>query len=113
MKHHIQTILISAAALLLSSCVVEVPSTSQGNAPAYGQPLTAVTATEPVPQKVIDDCLAVLRNQVGQQTGMKVISAKRGESSFIIDVKVDSAEKPWRCFHDGTKCTGTEYQGEG
>lgn len=70
-------------------------------------------ATGSVPQKVIDDCLAALRKQVGQQTGMKVISAKRGENSFIIDVKVDSAEKPWRCFHDGTKCTGTEYQGEG
>ena len=66
-----------------------------------------------MPQKVIDDCLTALRKQLGQQTGMKVISAKRGETSFIIDVKVDSAEKPWRCFHDGTKCTGTEYQGEG
>lgn len=66
-----------------------------------------------VPQKVIDDCLEALRKQVGQQTGMKVISARRGEASFIIDVHVDTAEKPWRCFHDGTKCTGTEYQGEG
>lgn len=70
-------------------------------------------ATGPVPQKVIDDCLKALRKLVGNETGMKVIEAKRGENSFIIDVKVDSAAKPWRCFHDGTKCTGTEYQGEG
>ena len=72
-----------------------------------------VPATGPVPQKVIDDCLSALRKQVGNETGMKVIKAERGETSFIIDVKVESAEKPWRCFHDGTKCTGTEYQGEG
>ena len=72
-----------------------------------------VPATGPVPQKVIDDCLKALRENVGHETGMKVIEAKRGENSFIIDVRVDSAEKPWRCFHDGTKCTGTEYQGEG
>lgn len=70
-------------------------------------------ATGPVPQKVIDDCLTALRKQLGNETGMKVIEAKRGENSFIIDVRVDSAEKPWRCYHDGTKCTGTEYQGEG
>ena len=62
---------------------------------------------------MIDDCLAALHKQVGNEAGMKVLSAKRGENSFIIDVKVESAEKPWRCFHDGTKCTGTEYQGEG
>lgn len=72
-----------------------------------------VPARGPVPQKVIDDCLAAMRKQLGQQTGMKVIKAQRGETSFIIDVQVDSAEKPWRCYHDGTKCTGTEYQGEG
>jgi hypothetical protein len=70
-------------------------------------------ATGAVPQKVIDDCLKALRENVGHETGMKVIEAKRGENSYIIDVRVDSAEKPWRCYHDGTKCTGTEYQGEG
>jgi hypothetical protein len=69
-------------------------------------------ATGPVPQKVIDDCLAALRKQVGDKK-MKVIQSKQGETSFIIDVEVSGAEKPWRCFHDGTKCTGTEYQGEG
>jgi hypothetical protein len=58
-------------------------------------------STGPVPQKVIDDCLAALRKQVGNETGMKVIEAKHGENSYIIDVKVESAEKPWRCFHDG------------
>ena len=70
-------------------------------------------ATGAVPKKVIDDCLAALRKKVGNETGMKVIKAERGENSFIIDVKVESAEKPRRCYHDGTKCTGTEYQGEG
>lgn len=70
-------------------------------------------STAPVPQKVIEDCLTALRKNVGNEVGMKVIKAERGENSFIVDVKVDSAEKPWRCFHDGTKCTGTEYQGEG
>ena len=69
-------------------------------------------ATGPVPEKVINDCLASLRQQVGDKN-MKVISAKRGETQFIVEVKVDGAAKPWRCFHDGGKCTGTEYQGEG
>lgn len=69
-------------------------------------------ATGPVPQRVIDDCLAALRKQVPDR-GMKVLSSKRGEASFIVDVKVDGVPKPWRCFHDGTKCTGTQYQGEG
>ncbi|MFC7336478.1 hypothetical protein ACFQY0_04750 [Haloferula chungangensis] len=72
-----------------------------------------VPATGPVPQKVIDDCLTALRKQLGNETGMKVIKSERGENSFIIDVKAESAEKPWRCYHDGTKVTGTEYQGEG
>lgn len=72
-----------------------------------------VPATGPVPQKVIDDCLAALRKQVGNEAGLKVLKAERGENSFIIDVRVEGAEKPWRCFHDGGKCTGTEYQGEG
>ena len=69
-------------------------------------------ATGPVPQKVIDDCLAALRKQVGDKK-MKVLHSKRGETSFVIDVQVTGAQKPWRCFHDGSRCTGTEYQGEG
>ena len=68
--------------------------------------------TGAVPKKVIDDCLATLRKQVPDRD-MKVISAKRGETSFVVDVEVTGVPKPWRCFHDGTKCTGTEYQGEG
>ncbi|BCX48670.1 serine/threonine protein kinase [Haloferula helveola] len=71
-----------------------------------------VPATGPVPQKVIDDCLAELRKMVGEKE-MKVKKAERGENSFIIDVDVEGVPEPWRCFHDGTKCTGTEYQGEG
>jgi hypothetical protein len=71
-----------------------------------------VPARGPVPQKVIDDCLQTLRKQLTSKS-MKVIKAERGENSFIIDVQVTGVPKPWRCFHDGTKCTGTEYQGEG
>ena len=62
-------------------------------------------ATGPVPEKVIADCLASLRKLVGGKA-MKVLSARRSEAGFIIDVKVDGAQKPWRCFHDGNKCTG-------
>ncbi|MCH7228444.1 hypothetical protein [Haloferula sp. A504] len=69
-------------------------------------------ATGPVPDKVINDCLAALRKQIPDRE-MKVIKAERGETSFIIDVDVEGVEKPWRCYHDGTQCTGTEYQGEG
>ncbi len=71
-----------------------------------------VPSTGPVPQKVINDCLASLKKQIPNRK-MKVVSSKRGENSFIIDVKVDGVKKLWRCYHDGTKCTGTEYQGEG
>ena len=65
-----------------------------------------------MPKNVTNDCLAALRKLVGNQE-MRVISAKQGENSFIVDVKVDGAENLWRCYHDGTKCTGTDYQGEG
>jgi hypothetical protein len=92
--------------LALTNCVISVAD----KAPSEQEEKPATGA---VPQKVIDDCLTSLRKQVGSETGMKVIEARRGESSFIIDVRVESAEKPWRCYHDGTKCTGTEYQGEG
>ena len=44
---------------------------------------------------------------------MKVLSARRGENSYVVDVQVRGAEKPWRCYHDGRRCMGTEYQGEG
>lgn len=86
---------------------ISVTDKPPGDAAAEERP-----ATGPVPQKVVDDCLAALRKLVGDKP-MTVLSKKRGETSFIIDVKVEGAEKPWRCFHDGTKCTGTEYQGEG
>ncbi len=100
-------ILAPLAAVLLSSCIVEAPENT-GN---------SGTATQPanpggVPQNVINDCLATLRGQVGSKP-MTVLSSRRGENSYIVDVQVAGAEKPWRCFHDGTKCTGTEYQGEG
>lgn len=89
---------------------VSVTANAPGAAPAPAP--EEKPATGAVPKKVKDDCLAALRKQVGDKK-LTVISSKRGENSFIVDVKVDGAEKPWRCFHDGTKCTGTEYQGEG
>jgi hypothetical protein len=80
-----------------------------GKAPATRE---EVPATGPVPQRVIEDCLATLRRHIPDR-GMRVISSRRGETSFIVDVAVDGVPKPWRCYHDGTRCTGTEYQGEG
>ena len=77
-----------------------------------GEAAVEKPATGPVPEKVVADCLAALRQQVGNKA-MTVLHQKRGETSFIIDVKVEGAQRPWRCFHDGTRCTGTEYQGEG
>lgn len=95
----------------LNSCAVQ--EADNASAPAQAsQPAEEVPATGPVPQKVTDDCLAALRKQVGERN-MQVISARRGESCFIVEVRVDGVEKPWRCFHDGTECFGTEYQGEG
>jgi hypothetical protein len=69
-------------------------------------------ATGAVPELIIDDCKVALREQLGRKP-MKLIQAKRGENSYIVDFQVDGSAKPWRCFHNGTKCTGTEYQGEG
>lgn len=50
LRKHIAIIFFPAAALLLTSCVVEDPANNQGaatqlpgTAPAYGQPLTAIT----------------------------------------------------------------------
>lgn len=109
-------LIIPLTHFVLNSCVVVdeagiTPATSPlPQTPAFQE---EKPSTDPVPAKVISDCLAALRLQVGNDVGMKVINARRGETSFIIDVKVDSAQKTWRCFHDGTKCTGTEYQGEG
>ncbi len=65
-----------------------------------------------VPQKVINDCIDALEKQI-PDTDIMLISAKRGEASYIVDLAVRGVEKPWRCYHDGTRCTGTEYQGEG
>ena len=69
-------------------------------------------ATGPVPQYVIDDCFAELKKLVGDKK-MKLISATRGEATYIVDIQVEGAQKPWRAYHDSTRCTGTEYQGEG
>lgn len=108
-------LIIPLVALSLNACiVVDESSTSGSQKPNGGRPNQAEEkpSTAAVPQNVIDDCLAALRKQVGERP-MQVISARRGEASFIVDVRVDDVPKPWRCFHDGSTCTGTEYQGEG
>ena len=69
-------------------------------------------ATGSVPLKVINDCIDALQQQIPDRDIM-LISAKRGETSYIVDLAVRGVEKPWRCYHDGKHCTGTEYQGEG
>ncbi|MEP4077755.1 hypothetical protein [Haloferula sp.] len=69
-------------------------------------------ATGPVPTKVVNDCIDALQKQIPDKDIM-LISANRGENSYIVDLAVRGVEKPWRCYHDGTRCTGTEYQGEG
>jgi hypothetical protein len=71
-----------------------------------------VPATGPVPGNIIADCLAALRSQIPDRS-MNVIRAERGETSYFVDVAVEGVPQPWRCYHDGTRCTGTEYQGEG
>lgn len=53
------------------------------------------------------DCRSTLRKQICARE-MKVLEARRGENSFIIDIKVEGVPEPWRCFHEGRK-----YQGEG
>lgn len=68
--------------------------------------------TGPVPKAVINDCIDALQQQIPDKDIM-LISARRGEASYIVDLAVRGVAKPWRCYHDGTRCTGTEYLGEG
>lgn len=65
-----------------------------------------------VPQKVIDDCIAAARKMVPDRE-IENVKPARGENSYTVDVKFKGVPKPWRCSHDGTKCTGTMYMGEG
>lgn len=108
-------------AFALNSCVVNDMGSTPGPASQVpgsrlsGGQSAAETVNPPagdVPGRVIEDCLAELKKQVPDRA-MKVIRARAGESSFIIDVEVEGVPQPWRCYHDGTSCTGTEYQGEG
>jgi hypothetical protein len=118
MKSPASPALVSLAALALTACngttqTPPQPSVPQAPQPtATSQPAEERPATGPVPQKVLDDCLAALRQQIPNRP-MQVIEAKRGEASFIVDVRVEGVPNLWRCYHDGTNVTGTEYQGEG
>lgn len=118
MKSPASPALLSLAALALTACSGTTPTNSKPSVPqaptttTSRQPAEERPATGPVPQKVVDDCLAALRQQIPNRP-MQVIESKRGEASFIVDVKVEGVPNPWRCYHDGTNVTGTEYQGEG
>ena len=107
--HSIAVFLTPAAARRGETAKYNIVFTVSDKAPKQDKEKPATGA---VPKQVINDCLAALRKQVGRK-GMKVLKSKRGENSFIVDVTVEGVPNPWRCFHDGTKCTGTEYQGEG
>ena len=95
----------------LNGCVS--PDGSGSSSVASGDSaLEEKPATGPVPLEVINDCIDALQQQIPDRDIM-LISARRGEASYIVDLAVRGVEKPWRCYHDGTRCTGTEYQGEG
>lgn len=86
---------------------------NEGIKPGASAPkVEEMPAAGPVPEKIINDCIDALQKQIPDKDIM-LISAKRGEASYIVDLAVRGVEKPWRCYHDGTRCTGTEYQGEG
>ncbi|MGI9242662.1 MAG: hypothetical protein ACR2RV_17835 [Verrucomicrobiales bacterium] len=108
-EHSISVFLTRAAARRGEAAKFDIVFTVTDKAPEQDKEKPTAGA---VPKKVTDDCLAALRKQVGRR-GMKVLKSKRGGNSFVVDVKVEGVANPWRCFHDGTKCTGTEYQGEG
>ncbi len=124
MKYPASPALLAITATALTACsgntqtgrepsIKHSPSSAVAAAgPASAQPVEELPATGPVPQYVIDDCLAALRRQIPERS-MQVIQSTRGETSFIVDVKVEGVPNPWRCYHDSTKVTGTEYQGEG
>lgn len=104
-------VVLSIATLTLTQCVIELDE--NGNVPGTSNPpSTGMAESAAVPYQVKADCLATLRSQV-QGRGMRVVSAERGENSYIVDIQVDGVPNLWRCFHDGSRCTGTEYQGEG
>lgn len=86
---------------------------NQGIKPGASAPaVEEKSASGQVPQKVINDCIDALEKQIPDRDIM-LITARRGEASYIVDLAVRGVAKPWRCYHDGTRCTGTEYQGEG
>jgi hypothetical protein len=108
-------LLIPLSFLSLNSCIVVDETGNTATKPSKQTKPTQISTPSTkntVPKKVTDDCLAALRKQVGDQS-MTIINARQGETSFIVDIKVAGAEKPWRCYHDGTQCTSTVYQGEG
>ena len=110
-SHKVLLPILTLTSLALTQC--EVPLDENGNVPStYGEPVVSAPASDYVPAKVKADCMAKLSGMVGGKP-MKVISAVKGENSYIVDIQVEGVPNLWRCYHDGTQCTGTEYQGEG
>jgi|GEM_PF-1612489 len=68
-------------------------------------------STEPVPQRIIDDCRAALRKQLGSDQTIRMLGAKRGESAFEVTFEVEGARAPWKCSHDGRKVTNVMFTG--
>ncbi len=103
--------IIPVALLTLTQCDVQMEA-SGSIPPGSNNPSMSAPASDYVPAKVKADCMAKLSGMVGGKP-MKVVSAVKGENSYIVDIQVEGVPNLWRCYHDGTQCTGTEYQGEG
>ncbi|MCB1503361.1 MAG: hypothetical protein H6876_10610 [Hyphomicrobiaceae bacterium] len=78
-----------------------------------GKPTEPPTAAaKPTPGKSEAECLAAVSKQIGHG-GVSTISVKKGETATQVLVKVQGAQKPWRCDHDGKKVLRVMYMGEG
>ena len=71
----------------------------------------AVTHSASVPYRVKVECLAELRRTIPDRS-MSVVGAARNGASYIVEIRVHGVPNLWRCYHDGNRCTGTEYRGQ-
>lgn len=100
MTRYLTLLMLPFVALSLTQCAQEEA------------PRVPTSHSAAVPFTVKAECLAELRKLIPDRTMQVVRSVKNG-SSYVVDVRVDGVPHFWRCFHDGKRCTGTEYQGEG
>ena len=96
--------------LLLSLIALALPGLTQ----CAFQPSdrSAVARSASVPYRVKVECLAELRRTIPDRS-MSVVGAVRNGATYIVEIRVHGVPNLWRCYHDGDRCTGTEYQGEG